>query len=241
MPAPGNSNGQLLHVLIADASDLTCQSLARAIQAPVSPLQVRTCAGSTAEILGELQANKIEVAVIGVQLKDGPLEGIRVVREMRESAPGIRAILLGDTMHPTLVVEAFHAGAKGLLSRSDSLETLCKCILSVKQGQIWANSEQLQILLEALTRTATPRLVSSTGKDLLTKREGEVARLVAEGLTNRQVSEQLKLSEHTVKNYLFRAYEKLGVSNRVELTLYSVTHRHVASVILLGLLLSGIS
>jgi len=228
MPAPRNTNGQPLRVLIADASDLTCQSLARAIQAPVFPLEVRTCVGSTTEILGELQADKIEVAVIGLQLKDGPQEGIRVVREMREIVPGIRAILLGDTMQPALVLEAFHAGAKGLLSRSDSLETLCRCILSVSQGQIWANSEQLQILLEALSRSVPPRLVSSAGKELLTKREGEVARLVAEGLTNRQVSEQLKLSQHTVKNYLFRVYDKLGVSNRVELVLYSVTHRHVA-------------
>ncbi len=225
MPAQGNSNGRPLRVLIADASDLVCQSVAKALEAPASPFEVRTWAGSTKELLGELQANHLDVAVIGVQLKDGPQEGLRVVREMREIAPQTRGVLLGEALNPELVLEAFHAGAKGLLSRSDSLESLCKCIRSVSQGQIWASSQQLEILLEALSRTAPRRLVSSMGKELLTKREGEVARLVAEGLTNREVSEQLKLSEHTVKNCLFRVYDKLGVSNRVELALYSVLHR----------------
>jgi len=225
MPASRKINGQPPRVLIADASDLVCQSLAKALETPASSFEVKTCAGGTKDLLAELRADNLDVAVIGLQLKDGPQEGLRVVREMREIVPCTRAILLADTLQPDVVLEAFHAGAKGLLSRSDSLERLCKCIWSVSEGQIWASSEQLQILLEALSRTVPRRLVSSTGRVLLTKREGEVARLVAEGLTNRQVSEQLKLSEHTVKNCLFRVYDKLGVSNRVELALYSVTHR----------------
>jgi DNA-binding NarL/FixJ family response regulator len=56
----------------------------------------------------------------------------------------------------------------------------------------------------------------------LSKREEEIARLVAEGMSNRQISQQLTLSEHTIKNYLFRIFEKLGVSTRVELALYAL-------------------
>ena len=58
---------------------------------------------------------------------------------------------------------------------------------------------------------------------LLTKREEEVVRLVAEGLQNREIAKELKLSEHTIKNYLFHIFEKLGVSSRVELVLYAVS------------------
>jgi DNA-binding CsgD family transcriptional regulator len=58
---------------------------------------------------------------------------------------------------------------------------------------------------------------------LLTKREEEVVRLVAEGMQNREIAKELKLSEHTIKNYLFHIFEKLGVSSRVELVLYAVS------------------
>jgi two-component system nitrate/nitrite response regulator NarL len=70
------------------------------------------------------------------------------------------------------------------------------------------------------------RFEDSNGVKLLTKRERDVARLVAEGLTNRGISTQLGLSEHTVRNYLLRIFDKLGVSTRVELVLYCLQERH---------------
>ena len=71
------------------------------------------------------------------------------------------------------------------------------------------------------------RVTSAKGKYLLAKREQEVANLVAEGLTNRDIAQQLGLSEHTISNYLFRIYEKLGISSRVELVLYIVRHQRL--------------
>jgi DNA-binding NarL/FixJ family response regulator len=67
--------------------------------------------------------------------------------------------------------------------------------------------------------------VNSRGEALLTKREQELVPLVANGLTNREISTQLGVSEHTIKNHLFRIYEKLGISSRVELILYAVSER----------------
>ena len=67
------------------------------------------------------------------------------------------------------------------------------------------------------------RVVNADGMRLLTKREEDVVRLVAEGLQNREIAKELKLSEHTVKNYLFHIFDKLGVSSRVELVLYAVS------------------
>jgi DNA-binding NarL/FixJ family response regulator len=73
------------------------------------------------------------------------------------------------------------------------------------------------------------RLHDARGMDLLSKREGEVARLVSEGLTNRGIAVQLGLSEHTVRNYLFKIFERLGVSTRVELVLYCFQERQSRS------------
>jgi two-component system, NarL family, response regulator DegU len=67
-------------------------------------------------------------------------------------------------------------------------------------------------------------VVNPDGLNLLSRREEEVMRLVAEGLGNREIADLMKLSEHTVKNYLFRIFDKLGISNRVELVLYAVSN-----------------
>lgn len=83
----------------------------------------------------------------------------------------------------------------------------------------------MHCLLEALINAAPLRLVNLQGRRLLTKREDDVVKLVADGLSNRNVAHKLGLTEHTVSNYLFRIYEKLGISSRVELVLYALKQR----------------
>jgi DNA-binding NarL/FixJ family response regulator len=80
----------------------------------------------------------------------------------------------------------------------------------------------MNLLVEALVSAKPLHVTSATGRRLLAKREEEVVNLVAEGLTNRDIAQKLGISEHTVSNYLFRVYEKLGISSRVELVLYVV-------------------
>jgi DNA-binding NarL/FixJ family response regulator len=124
-----------------------------------------------------------------------------------------------------LVVDAFRAGAKGVLNRTESIEVLSKCLHAVHKGHVWANSHQLHLVLEALIKAKPLRTLDSRGRHLLAKREEEVANLVAEGLANREVAQKLGLSEHTVSNYLFRIYEKLHISSRIELVLYVLKER----------------
>jgi DNA-binding NarL/FixJ family response regulator len=92
----------------------------------------------------------------------------------------------------------------------------------VHEGQVWASSTELQFVLEALVDPLPIETRNLPSSRPLSKREEEIAHMVAEGFSNRQISERLDLSEHTIKNYLFRVFEKLGVSTRVELTLYAL-------------------
>jgi DNA-binding NarL/FixJ family response regulator len=137
--------------------------------------------------------------------------------------------MLLDTRERQLVIDAFRCGAHGVVFRDEPLETLGKCIHAVNQGQIWASSEHLGYILEALSQQVPMRLQDAHGIDLLSKREEAVVRQVAEGLTNREISIRLKLSEHTVRNYLFKIFDKLGVSTRVELVLYCLQERQPTS------------
>src|SRR5439155_23790494 len=92
---------------------------------------------------------------------------------------------------------------------------LSKYIRGVHDGQIWANRQQMSFAVEALASSPVIRAVDAKGLSLLSKRDLEVVRRLAEGLRNREIAERLGLSQHTIKNYLFRVFDKLRISCRV--------------------------
>jgi len=150
---------------------------------------------------------------------------LHVLRELQDSHPQTRFVLLCKSLNNDLVVDAFRAGAMGVFCRTESFVRLCKCIRVVHQGQVWASSDQLRLMLGALKKASPLRMTSANGPNRLAKREAQVVDLVAEGLTNRDIALKLGITEHTVSNYLFRIYNKLGISSRVELVLYVMKHR----------------
>jgi two-component system nitrate/nitrite response regulator NarL len=219
------NSGSLVHICIAEANQLNCQLLASALHPKRYHLEVSATATDSKSTLALLKENKLDVAVISAQLQDGPLAGYTVLQELRSMQSKTRCIMLLDARTRELVVDAFRFGAHGAIFRDEPVETLAKCIHAVNEGQVWANSLHLGFLLEALSQISPVRLQDARGSNLLTKREEDVARLVAEGMSNREISRHLKLSEHTVRNYLFRVFEKLGISSRVELVLYCLQQR----------------
>jgi len=146
-----------------------------------------------------------------------------VLERLRKKHPETKAILLVEEPTRELVVEAFRSGARGVFSRNEPLESLSKCVSSVNKGQVWANQVEIGYLLGAISEPVPMPLVDANGITLLSKREQSVVRYVAEGMTNREIANQLQLSEHTVKNYMFRIFDKLGVSSRVELIIYALS------------------
>jgi DNA-binding NarL/FixJ family response regulator len=214
-----------LRAFIADSSSMGCQLMVRALQQSHQPIKVVGSATDPIEIIKELGANRSDVAIISADLRNGPITGFRVIREARLSCPHMRIIVLVDSPDRALVVEGFRAGADGVFSRDEPFEMLCKCIRAVCEGQIWARSDQLRFLTEALAKGGPEPIKGANGTHLLTKREKELVQLVAEGLTNRDIARQLNLAEHTVRNYLFRIFNKLGTSNRLELALYVIKQR----------------
>jgi DNA-binding NarL/FixJ family response regulator len=172
-----------------------------------------------------LAEDSADIAIIGAHLKDGALSGFNVTRDIRASHPKVGVIMMLDSIEKAMVVEAFRAGASGILSRDEPFEVLCKCIRAVHHGQIWANSNALRFVVDALARTSPALAINAKGPSLMTEREQSLVNLVAEGLTNRDISKRLSLSEHTVRNYLFRIFNKVGISNRLELAIYAISRR----------------
>jgi DNA-binding NarL/FixJ family response regulator len=212
-------------VFIADGSQLSCQLIAAAVRRGRYKTRVVGYATDAIGIREGLEKYNADVAVIGARLENEDLAGFQVTREVLASQAKPSVIMILDSNKPAMVVEAFRAGAKGIFSRDQSSELLCKCIHAVHKGQIWASSKELHFVLEALGSAPLAKSISTRATGLLTKREEGVVHLVAEGMTNRDISRELKLSEHTVRNYLFRIFNKVGTSNRLELALYAIDRR----------------
>jgi DNA-binding NarL/FixJ family response regulator len=214
---------KIVRILIADESRMNCQLMAAAFARSGYSFRTVDCAVDSAAVRAAIDTEEIDVAVISSSLKDGPASGFNVAREIRSERPKIDIVMLLDSDDEHVVTDAFHAGASGILSRDSSFEVLCKCIEAVSQGQVWASSKELRFALHELVQNrpvSSGAVKSARPSTSLTRREQGVVHLVAEGLTNRDISKQLSLSEHTVRNYLFRIYNKLGTSNRLELALY---------------------
>jgi DNA-binding NarL/FixJ family response regulator len=206
-------------VLAAESTRMNSQLLAEAL-AQDCRLEVTGIEPKPALILAAVAQERPQVVLISSTLDDAGTQGFELVRQISATYPGTRLILLMDNFNPQSVVQAFRSGANGVFSRTESSKSLAKCIHSVHQGQVWANSAELRCVIEALRESEPMRLVDSGGEAILSKREQDVVRCVAEGLSNREIASSLGLTEHTVKNYLFRIFDKLGVSSRVEVVLY---------------------
>ena len=219
--SPG-SGGEGIRVLVADDTQIHTQSLAEALRRD-RQLVVISPPSRSRDLVETVRLQQVNVVLLSANLDEEPLRGFEVLRELRASNPGILAVMLLDSSRRETIVRAFRAGARGIFSRNDSVETLCKCIRSVYDGQIWADSQQMSFAVEELASSPVVRAVDSNGLSLLSKREMDVVRSLAEGLTNREIAERLGLSQHTIKNYLFRVYDKLGVSSRLELLFMTLT------------------
>jgi DNA-binding NarL/FixJ family response regulator len=214
--------GPSIEVIIGDASRMHCQLMATALRRSRYGIKVVSTVTESQEALQALNEKQPDVAIIGSNLHDGPLTGFKVLRELQACRSTVKAILLIDSSERDIVIEGFRRGAHGVISRDELFETLCECVRTVHQGEIWVRAEALRFLVEAIVESVPPRTLNAKGVPLLTKQEHGIVRLVAEGLTNRDIARQMSLSENTVRNYVFRIFEKLGTSNRVELALYAV-------------------
>jgi DNA-binding NarL/FixJ family response regulator len=213
-------SSQKIKVLAADSTRMSSQLLAEAL-AQESQFDVAAIEAHSSSIVEIVAERKPNVLLLSAGLDGCPTAGFEITRQVHAASEETKIVILMDAAQPNAVIEAFRSGAQGVFSRTESSKALAKCVRSVHQGQVWANSAELRYLLHALREAPQMRMVDHRGDAMLSKREHDVVQCVAEGLSNREIAKKLKLTEHTVKNYLFRIFDKLGVSSRVEVVLYA--------------------
>jgi len=213
-PSSPSKELRQIGVVIAERDRMSAQLLAESLERD-SRFRVVALA-STEELVSVATHRNPDVAVISGDLISGTKKGLQVARVLTARLPGIRVVLLLDSLTKETVLSAFRCGARGVFCRTEPVSEFRVCIEQVSRGEIWAQGIAAEYLVQAVK--SSPSCAAAEGHlGMLSKREIEVVQHAVQGLTNKQIANELRLSEHTVKNYLFRIFEKLGVSNRMEL------------------------
>lgn len=209
-------------VLVSDSDEMMVRLLAADLRRQ-QQFDVTECPAVSGRIASMIAQNSPVVFVLGLRTHEASAEAVQMLRRLHREFPRVRSIVISEDTGRDLIVEIFRAGAKGFYRRSEYDPAMfARCIQRVAEGQIWARNEQLGMVMDAFASTAAAN--ESKGLRSLTPREREVAQAVSDGLSNLDVARRLGISIHTVKNYIFNVFDKVGVSNRAELILYFVSH-----------------
>ncbi len=214
-----------IQILISDRDSMSSDLIANAVGIDRSR---EAAAILSANLLPELANRKVDVVVIGADQSFRSGDGFDLASTVSRIHPKIMIVIILNHSNPESVIQAFRSGARGVFSRQQPMNDLLSCIDHVWNGQIWAGKSETMWLLEAFKSIPSPNLAS--GQANLTPREFQVVQHAAKGKTNKAIAIGLGLSEHTVKNYMFRAFDKLGVSNRIELLFYLTMRGNPAAV-----------
>lgn len=144
------------------------------------------------------------------------LGGVEAIEKIISLWPGARIIVLTMYLDDDLIARAVHAGAVGYILKDSRAPDLLHGIRAAAEGRVAMDPAVAARLVQLYRRSASEAAPATDDPPHLSARELSILRLVAEGLTNRQIAQQLFLSEQTVKNNLSIIYEKLGVSNRTQ-------------------------
>jgi two-component system, NarL family, nitrate/nitrite response regulator NarL len=213
--SPSLSPTQSIRILIADRNRMGNQLLAESLGR--DPRFEVVAAAAPKEILSVVTNLQPDLALISADFDGAAKKGLQLARTLNSRNPSVGIVILLETSTQESVIAAFRCGAAGVFSRTESLAELARCIERVSRGEIGANKHHSEFLLEALRSTPSCEGIGAGKIDQLSPRELQVAEHAAQGESNKQIADRLGLSEHTVKNYLFHVFEKLGVSNRFEL------------------------
>jgi DNA-binding NarL/FixJ family response regulator len=156
--------------------------------------------------------------VLILDLRMPKMDGLGVLREMQKEKLSTRVVVLTAAPDEDEVLEAIRLGVQGVVLKEMAARLLVQCIRKVAAGEQWLEKRSVSLALERLLkREAATREIAG----LLTSREIEIVRMVADGLRNREIADRLYINEGTVKAHLHNIYEKLKVNSRLQLTRYA--------------------
>lgn len=205
----------MIRLVIADDHPLVLSGLERLLGFEPDFELVESCTDGKSAIAA-INRHNPDVAVI--DLKMPLLSGIEILRKARETSPKTRVVILTGAIGDEDIVEAMRLGVNGVILKEMAPRLLVQCIRKVADGEQWLEKASVGRAMELMLQREK---VVQGSRAILTAREIQVVEMVARGMRNKEIGEQLNIGEGTVKVYLSTIYGKLDVTGRVELTLYA--------------------
>lgn len=211
-----------IRVMIADDHTMFREAIVHYLNAQEDIEVVKEAVDGHETIAGVGEARP-DVLLLDLVMPD--TDGMEVLRRVRERSPETRVLILTGYFDEGLVLRALEQGAIGYFLKGGSTAGLVKAMRAVHSGEAWVERSLIGKFLDGLPRSNpghTAKEKPGGPRDVLTKREEEVTRLVAMGHTNREIADRLSISEKTVKTHLTSIFKKVNASHRVQLALHAL-------------------
>jgi DNA-binding NarL/FixJ family response regulator len=228
-PPPGGApTKQKIRIVVADDHPIFRDGLCRLLGLE-EDFEVVAQAQDGTQVLEILQ--RLEPDILLLDLKMPGLDGLGTLQRLQAAHNKTRVIVLTASDDKNEFVQAMKLGTSGIVLKQTATEMLIKSIRKVHAGEIWLDSHTTAAVIrqfvaaeEAPPPPAPPPSASQRDRERspLSQREREIVALVAQGFKNKEMAEKMFISEQTVKNHLHNIFDKLGVSDRLELALYAI-------------------
>jgi len=165
-----------------------------------------------------------------VVLLEGALLGgnANAVVDLLRIAPQIKLIVQAASVDESYTVELYKRGVRGIITRSISPDLLVRCVRRISAGETWIDNQSVNWVIEAY-RAQAASLVNPRTQPRLSPKEMAIIACITQGKRNKEIAYQLGTTEQVIKNYLRKIYDKLGVSDRLELALYCLHNKIIHS------------
>ena len=225
-PAQAPANMSLAHrenpvrVILADSQAIFRVGMSKVFAAEPD-IHVIAQADSLTNLRSTLKQNPADVLLLDWNILGGHTEFVPEL--IKAGSSPIKMIVQGAIADENRMIELYRNGVRGTISRSISPDLLLRCVRKVAAGETWIDNQSLTLIIEAYRLQATQGLTTKVAPRLSPK-EISIITYISQGKRNKEIAHHIGTSEQVIKNYLRKIYDKLGVSDRLELALYSLHH-----------------
>jgi DNA-binding NarL/FixJ family response regulator len=217
--SPVAAPGQAIRIVLADSQAIYRVGMKK-VFALEDDIRVVAQAESLPNLHSALQRYPADVVLLEGQMIAGTIDAIP---ELMKHAPEAKLIVQVVDADESNIVELYRRGVRGVVPRSISPDLLIKCVRKIADGETWIDNQSISWVIEAY-RAQASNLTDPKVQPKLSKKELAIISCITRGMRNKEIAYQIGTTEQVIKNYLRKVYDKLGVSDRLELALYCLHH-----------------
>jgi two-component system, NarL family, nitrate/nitrite response regulator NarL len=219
LPNDEGAGSPVIRIVLADSQTIYRVGIQKVL-ALEDDIRVIAQADSLAVLHHAIQRLAADVILLEGKLIGGTADA---VPELVRRAPKLKIIVQSSEEEETNTVELYRRGVRGIIRRSISPGQLVKCVRTIAAGEIWIDNQSVNLVIEAYRSQPS---ASTSPLARLTPKEHAITTCITLGMRNKEIAQKLGTTEQVIKNYLNKVYDKLGVSDRLELALYCLQDQH---------------